>query len=355
MTFLISLALALLFAVVAGKRLRARPAPFYWGAVGIATVVAVVTWLGVSLPEPFARWIWPVFARGGLAGGLFVLVMFAGAFPNGSVPSRKLMPIRGPLSILASILTLGHNAAYGKTYFALLFTDPAQLPLHQLLAAVCSVVMLLIMLPLFVTSFQRVRKKMPPKRWKALQRLAYLFYALLCGHILLLTLPQALAGNGMYQLTVFVYSAVFLSYAVCRLLKAAARRKKTMDTLPRRQLGSVVCCAAAVLVVVLCLPAKGMASEEGQPAGGYADGVYSGSAMGMNAQIAVSVTIKDNTITDIAIDSHREDEPYFTDALAVIDDILDTNSVEVDTVSGATFSSGGILDAVADALGQAGG
>ncbi|MGM9579107.1 MAG: FMN-binding protein [Evtepia sp.] len=353
MTFLISLALALLFVALLGRTLRAHPVPFYLAAVGIAVVVAVVTWAGVSLPAGFSKWVWPVFARGGLAGGLFVLVMFAGAFPNGSVPSRRLMPIRGPLSILASILTLGHNAAFGKTYFTLLFTSPAQLPLNQLLAAICSIVMLLIMLPLFVTSFQRVRRKMAPKQWKALQRLAYGFYALLYCHILLLSLPQALAGSGAYQLTVFVYSAVFLSYAVCRVLKAAARRKKTMSTLPRRQLGSAACCVAAVLVVVLCLPAKGMASGAEGSAGGYADGVYSGSAMGMNAQIAVSVTIRDNTITDIAIDSHREDEPYFTDALAVIDDILDTNSLEVDTVSGATYSSGGILDAVADALSQA--
>lgn len=353
MTFLISLALALLFVALLGRTLRAHPVPFYLAAVGIAVVVAVVTWSGVSLPEGFSKWIWPVFARGGLAGGLFVLVMVAGAFPNGSVPSRRLMPIRGPLSILASILTLGHNAAYGKTYFTLLFTSPAQLPLNQLLAAICSVVMLLIMLPLFVTSFQRVRRKMAPKKWKALQRLAYGFYALLYCHILLLSLPLALAGNGAYQLTVFVYSAVFLSYAVCRVLKAAARRKKTLSTLPRRQLGSAACCVAAVLVVVLCLPAKGMASGAEASAGGYKDGVYSGSAMGLNAQIAVSVTVQDNTITDIVIDSHREDEPYFTDALAVIDDILDTNSVEVDTVTGATYSSGGILDAVADALSQA--
>lgn len=352
MTFLISLALALLFVALLGKTLRAHPVPFYLAAVGIAVVVAVVTWAGVSLPTGFSKWVWPVFARGGLAGGLFVLVMVAGAFPNGSVPSRRLMPIRGPLSILASILTLGHNAAFGKTYFTLLFTSPAQLPLNQLLAAICSVVMLLIMLPLFITSFQRVRRKMAPKQWKALQRLAYGFYALLYFHILLLSLPQALAGSGAYQLTVFVYSAVFLSYAVCRVLKAAARRKKTMATLHRRQLGSAACCVAAVLVVVLCLPAKGMASGA-EGSGGYADGVYSGSAMGMNAQIAVSVTVRDNTITDIAIDSHREDEPYFTDALAVIDDILDTNSLEVDTVSGATYSSGGILDAVADALSQA--
>ena len=75
----------------------------------------------------------------------------------------------------------------------------------------------------------------------------------------------------------------------------------------------------------------------------------------MNAMIQVSVTIENGKIVDVSIDSSRDDEPYFSDALTVIDDILASNSTQVDTVSGATYSSGGILDAVDAALEQAGG
>ena len=75
--------------------------------------------------------------------------------------------------------------------------------------------------------------------------------------------------------------------------------------------------------------------------------------MGMNAKITVEVTISDGKISDITVLSSRDDEPYYSDALAVIDDILSANSVEVDTVSGATYSSGGIIDAVEDALREA--
>ena len=71
--------------------------------------------------------------------------------------------------------------------------------------------------------------------------------------------------------------------------------------------------------------------------------------------IQVSVTIENGKIVDVSIDSSRDDEPYFSDALTVIDDILASNSTQVDTVSGATYSSGGILDAVDAALEQAGG
>ena len=75
--------------------------------------------------------------------------------------------------------------------------------------------------------------------------------------------------------------------------------------------------------------------------------------MGMNAEITVEVTILNGEITNISVLSSRDDEPYYSDALVVIDDILSANSVDVDTISGATYSSGGIIDAVEDALREA--
>ncbi len=58
-------------------------------------------------------------------------------------------------------------------------------------------------------------------------------------------------------------------------------------------------------------------------------------------------------ITAISIDSYRDDEQYFSRAKnTIISEILSAQSVDVDTVSGATYSSNGILEAVADALNQ---
>lgn len=385
MIFLLSLGIAVLFVLLGDKVLRAHPVPFYIGAAVLALIAASVTWSGVALPTGFAQYVWPILARGGLSGALFVIVMFTGAFPNGSVPIKKLMPVRGQLSIIASILTLGHNAAYGKVYFVRLFTAPASLPFYQLLAAICSVLMLAIMLPLFVTSFQCVRKKMAPKSWKHLQRYAYGFYGLLACHILLLTVPGALQGDTACQLTVLVYGTVFLSYLFCRTSKAAAKQKKSTQ-LARKQVWAALCCGLASAGVVFCMGTVAQASKVSEPAedsfagslpesseagfpqessgmqtpektgsAGYQDGVYVGSAMGMNAKIEVGVTIENGQIVDISIYSARDDEPYFSDALTVIDDILSANSTQVDTVSGATYSSGGILDAVDAALEQAGG
>ncbi len=363
MVFLFSLGVSILFVIWFSKVLRAHPIPFYVGAAAIALAVVTVTWHGVALPSGFKAYIWPMFARGGLAGAMFVIVMFTGAFPNGSAPIKKLMPIRGPLSILASILTLGHNAAYGRLYFVRLFTHPASLPTGQLLAAVCSVLMMLIMLPLFITSFMAVRRKMQPKRWKALQRLAYGFYGLFCCHILLLTVPEAVHGERAYQLTVFVYGTVFLSYLFCRISKVWAKKKNTSCFLAKRQAGAVICCTALSACVTLFLGMSNSNSVESAPPvesftesqSGYRDGTYTGSAMGMNAPIEVSVTVEGGHITDISIVSSRDDEPYFSDALYVIDDILAANHTQVDTVTGATYSSGGILDAAEAALESAGG
>lgn len=86
----------------------------------------------------------------------------------------------------------------------------------------------------------------------------------------------------------------------------------------------------------------------------YRDGTYEGSAYGFGDLITVSVTMKDGRMTDISVlNADGEDKPYYTQSLTVLDKMLSTQSTEVDTVSGATLTSEGIIEAVADALGKA--
>lgn len=87
----------------------------------------------------------------------------------------------------------------------------------------------------------------------------------------------------------------------------------------------------------------------------YADGTYEGSANGFRRGITtVSVTIKKDSITDIQIISNGDDAPFFNSACdTIISEILGAQSANVDTVSGATYSSLGIMNAVADALSSA--
>lgn len=97
------------------------------------------------------------------------------------------------------------------------------------------------------------------------------------------------------------------------------------------------------------------AQEAEEAEAGIQDGTYEGSAFGFGDLITLSVTIKDGRITDIAVlDASGEDRPYYNQSLPLLDEMIDKQSTEVDTVSGATLTSEGLIGAVADALGKAG-
>lgn len=86
----------------------------------------------------------------------------------------------------------------------------------------------------------------------------------------------------------------------------------------------------------------------------YKDGTYTGSAQGFGGAITVQVTLKNDEITDIQVTSAPgEDSAYLSQGEGVISSIISAQSTDVDTVSGATFSSTGIINAVVDALGKA--
>ena len=86
----------------------------------------------------------------------------------------------------------------------------------------------------------------------------------------------------------------------------------------------------------------------------YKNGTYEGSGTGYGGTITVQVTLEDDTITGVSVVSAPgEDSAYLSQGENVISSILSEQSTDVDTISGATFSSTGILEAVNDALSKA--
>ncbi|HHZ16787.1 MAG TPA: FMN-binding protein, partial [Clostridia bacterium] len=85
------------------------------------------------------------------------------------------------------------------------------------------------------------------------------------------------------------------------------------------------------------------------------DGVYEGEATGFREGLKVSVTVNGNKITDIKILSHNEvGERYFQKPMETIPKaIINSQSLDVDTITGATCTSVGIINAVNDALSKA--
>ena len=91
------------------------------------------------------------------------------------------------------------------------------------------------------------------------------------------------------------------------------------------------------------------------PEGGYKDGTYQGSGTGFGGTITVQITVSDGKITAVDIlSASGETGSYFASAQGVVSKVLSSQSPNVDAVSGATYSSNGIIQAVQNALSQAG-
>ena len=253
MLLVISLIIVSLFIYFLKDSLKKHAGIYYIGAAVISIAVFLIGFL--SMPLFVKNNILGIFAKGSLGTAMFVAVMYAGALPKGSKLIAPLMKIRGELSITAAILVLCHNFTYGMTYFKMLFIKPAALSATQLTAAIISLVLIIIMLVLTVTSFQAVRKKMQAKKWKQLQRTAYVFYGLMYVHIMLINIPYARLGLGTYIANVVIYSIVFLGYAAMRIAKAvsvkAARAGKTYETV-MYGLALVLC----VVMTFLCFAGR---------------------------------------------------------------------------------------------------
>lgn len=249
MLLIISLIIVSLFIYFLKDSLKKHAGIYYIGAAVISIAVFLIGFL--PMPLFLKNNILGIFAKGSLGTAMFIAVMYAGALPKGSKLIVPLMKIRGELSITAAILVLCHNFTYGITYFKMLFIKPEALPATQLTAAIISLVLIIIMIVLTVTSFQSVRKKMKAKKWKQLQRTAYVFYGLMYVHIMLINIPYARLGLGTYIANVVIYSIVFLGYAAMRIAKAvsvkATRAGKTYGKKPETVLYGL----ALVLCVVM--------------------------------------------------------------------------------------------------------
>ena len=100
-------------------------------------------------------------------------------------------------------------------------------------------------------------------------------------------------------------------------------------------------------------PAAPLVVEEFTAPSTYLDGIYTAEAIGYEGKITVQVTVAEDKITDITLLSAEDEEEYLSRAKRVIPAILEGQNPNVDAVSGATYSSTGILNAVKLALAKA--
>lgn len=85
----------------------------------------------------------------------------------------------------------------------------------------------------------------------------------------------------------------------------------------------------------------------------YEAGTYEGEGEGRHGSIKVSVTVDAKKITAVKIIESEESDFALPSMKTVIKDVIEKNSGEVDVVSGATETTGGLIDAISDALSEA--
>ena len=354
-----------------------------------------------------------IMQRGILAGSLFILVMLAPVLPKHFSGRKTIYLLRGEMAICASLITLAHNLAFGGKYFGAVFFGQGHISLMELHAAIVSCLMILLLIPLTITSFQTVRRKMQGKSWKKLQNWSYLFYLLLYLHIFFIYQGALLRGKGEYFFTLMIYSFIFGFYGFLRIrqyrMQKESKEKKTFPLLRIAGLLPIVCLFLSVFYSAgkyrAALEANvektraqesvaeskesaeskgggeekidssekaseadgdkasanssdGSSDSQGSDAnstsGSYKDGEYLGKASAYNGNVEVKVTISGGKMTAIDIVKTKDDEDYFFDAQKkVIPEILEKQSTDVDAVAGATTSSEGIAHAVEKALEQA--
>ena len=387
-----------------GKALKKKPAVLY----GICILLSLVS---IFYPReggiPFLDFFFKkIMQRGVLAGSLFIWVMQAPVLPKSFSGRKTIYLLRGEMAICASLITLAHNLAFGGKYFGALFLGQGHISLMELHAAIVSCLMILLLIPLTITSFQAVRRKMQGKTWKELQNWSYLFYLLLYLHIFFIYQGALIRGKGEYFFTLMIYSFIFGFYGFLRIrqyrIQKESKEKKTFPLLRIGGILPIVCIflsgfysagkyRAALEANVDKIRAQesvseqhgqgeennssekaseasgdkastnssnassdSQAADEDSISGAYKDGECFGKASSYNGNVEVKVTISGGKITAIDIVKTKDDEEYFFDAQKkVIPEILEKQSTDVDAVAGATTSSEGICHAVEKALEEA--
>ena len=226
MTLITGILFTIIFYSLTADLIKKYPGIFYLGIYVWTCFVVYYYNMGFdrNFPAWFNEYFMKIFSRGIFATATFMIVMFLGTVTKHNDFSKKLMAIRGEISIIASILVFSHNIIFGLHYFPILFTNPSSMPTRQLIASIITIFLLLMLIPLFVTSFKTVRRKMKAKSWKNLQKMAYPFFIGIYVHVMVLY-----SSNWKENIVgVFIYTLIYLAYIILRLRKRNIKMQKSL-------------------------------------------------------------------------------------------------------------------------------
>ena len=343
MKLLLTIPFIMLFFCLAGRFIK-KYSKIYYISISILSLLCIFLY---SQKTPFIISIIvnTFVASGNLAGALFIVVMYATILSN---PLKQIViRMRAEMAITASIFTLAHNITYGQRYFVNFFTKFNKLGITTILATIISMIMILLLIPLTVTSFQSVRSKMNPKSWKKLQSLSYVFYGLLYAHISLMFFRALSKGRLIYAVDLCIYTIIWGIYLAFKYAqKKTAKLNKIKDKDEKASALSNINKVKTGLIVLTAFLCVGISSfgvyasnlansdsnstskensssvsaettlsessdKSKENSSGLKDGEYEGKGNGRNGKIEVKLTVSNGEIKAIEVTKQSEDDEYY--------------------------------------------
>ncbi len=335
MTVLFVFGLGIL-AVLLNKYIR----KYFSVLLGLSIVLSMVAFMVDN--EFFA------FITGGFLGlAFFIVVMFAGAFMNGSLLNKKLRCVRKEYSILGFIFLIPHTLIF------LIYYLEGTLNVEWL-----GIIAYIIMIPLFVTSFGNVKKKMDIHNWITLQRFSYFAYLGIYLHLMLVSSDDHKV----------VYTVIFMSYSLLKVSSSLREKDRFKSVVSGIGVLSVLITfffTSPITIdsnvieenTIIVDNIENIVEDIVGDGDEFIDGEYTGYSTGYRGlAVEVVVTVSGGEIVDIDIVEYGGTSPErgmnFEEAASeVADDIITAQSTDVDTISGASYTTSGIISAVEDALG----
>ncbi|MBU3160002.1 ferric reductase-like transmembrane domain-containing protein [Clostridium frigoris] len=231
MIFVYSLIFALVLSLFFTSSIKKNYITYYLVSIFIGFITTVYEVLRITSGAKlygFPLYLEKIFMRGHISIAFFILVMFAGALNSKWKISRKLLSIRAELAIIASIFIIPHSLIYFVRFIALKLPEMiniGMIPTLYIGYIIVGIIAFIIMIPLFITSFKKIRRKMQNGQWRKLQKRAYIFYFLAYIHILLILLSK----KEIDLLKLSSYTIIFGTYTILKLIKYKSNKKAKLN------------------------------------------------------------------------------------------------------------------------------
>ena len=173
-----------------GKGIRKYSVALYIGA----TVISIASFFLVDKIK-----IMEMFLNGYVGLSFLFIIMFTGALKKKSILNKKFVSIRKEYSILGFIFIMPH----ALNYIIELFSDFSQIEYW------IGILAFVVMIPLFITSFSKIRSLYKYPAWKKLHRWSYLAYTLIFVHLILVADIRDMIA----------YIILFVPYLILKLIK----------------------------------------------------------------------------------------------------------------------------------------